>query len=274
MLLCLLYGLGFSQTKMKTKWMPYIGIGQSHLIHEAEQRVWNYNHTFYDKFEALPVDEFEAYSLNSTELPVPTNFQYYIKFGLYRWLNQTGRLQLGFSMFNTNLHSPNLYKLAFSDMIDPERGFTMSSGYSIGEMKVVYNNLSFETAYFIEQKLDKVNAAHRFGLGLNLNVVLKSQFFIYSTPFVYPNTSEYVESMVAFYSDTDIGVKHKAMSLYPTFYYEYRAVESQRAELWLTGSYSDGLKLIPMKDRKSVKQSQNIRNSFIRIGLKCILNRS
>ncbi|MFT5512280.1 MAG: hypothetical protein ACI8SE_000678 [Bacteroidia bacterium] len=263
-----------AQTKMKTKWMPYAGLSQNITIHEADQQIWNYSRTYYDQFPALPVEDYATYELNSKELPVPNRFQYMIEFGVYRWLNQTGRLHLGVNLYNFNVAYEDFSRLRFSDQIDSNSGFVSATGFSQGDIEFVYNNISFEATYFIEQNLKKMQSAHRFGLGLNINVVMRSQYFMYANPYYDYNSGSYVESLVAFYSAKDIGLKDRAMSFYPTFYYEIRAYQFDHLDLWLSASYSDGLVMMPSKKNAQQSRPSNIRNSFISLGMKFNFNRN
>lgn len=272
-LCCLQFCFGISQTKMKTKWMPYVSLSQSINVHEFDQNIWEYDHTYYDQFTAIPADQFNYYLVGAKELSRPLKFNYQVEFGFYKWVKQTGRLQLGVNIYNINVHSEDLSRLRFSDQLDEKRGFVMASYFSHGTMDVIYHNLSIEPSYLVEQRISKLNSAHRFGIGVSFNAVLNSQYFIYSTPYDH-DQNQLSTTDVYLYSSKGIGLKAKALSIYPTFYYEFQLLQSKPGDLWFISSYSDGLVLIPKGNRKSEKKRQDIYNSFANVGFKFTFNRN
>ncbi|MFT5723478.1 MAG: hypothetical protein ACI9JN_000592 [Bacteroidia bacterium] len=237
---------GFGQTKMKTKWMPYAGISQVEPFGQKALMVWNFPNIYYDKWDALPASEFELLEVGSKMFPNPPKLKYLIEFGIYRWVNQNGRLHIGFNMFNVVLQTDDLSRLRYSDMIEGSRGFVGGSKHGPGNAEVTYNNLSFEPSYFIQQDIKKHNLAHRFGVGLNINIVLRSQYHIFSDVYV----DQLLDTEhIYYYTNSDLSIHDKAWSLFPTFYYEFRVWQVKYGEIWLTLSGSNGITLVPYKRR-------------------------
>jgi hypothetical protein len=264
-----------AQTKMKTKWMPYAGVSQVEPTRQVRLGIWNFPNLYYDQWSALPVEEFRTYEVESKDFPEPIRLNYLLEFGMYRWINQNGRLNLGLNLFNVYLKADDLGLLAFSDMIEASRGFVLASSLNTGSIETIFNNLAFESSYFIQQDFKKNNLAQRFGLGLNLNIVLRSQYHIYAdvTTNHAPNPKYNY-----YYTNADLSIQDKAWSVFPTFYYEFRIIQVERGDLWLTASVSEGIALIPFaKRRKEERWNGNItRNNTtgsLNFGVKFDFNR-
>jgi len=201
--------------------------------------VWN-NPGQIGQFSAIPVDR-------SQVEPIPFRHrnkrrEFSLGCGYYNSLKNQARVAFEFNYLKLS-NEGDLRRLRFTDMIDEDRGFVSASRYANGNIVYSYNSLAVQSLYCFVQDLHRLKTEHSLGIGLRLNFVYGSSYYITSNDVWGQGSGD------EYFMFNDLTMSDKGFSITPFMQYKIKVFQHGRSSFWPRIEYYHRIGLAPLEQK-------------------------